>query len=151
MAGFIESARDAAAFYAEPLAHDESGFSPEFRRMLAFGASAYSEAISAGQATMAKATARMHAVLLAADVILMPTAPQAAFAHGRAPVNQADFTSLANLAGLPALALPAGWTDDGLPVGVQLVGRAGSESALLSLAAKLDGVLNGYAPPPGYT
>jgi aspartyl-tRNA(Asn)/glutamyl-tRNA(Gln) amidotransferase subunit A len=83
-------------------------------------------------------------------VLLLPTAPQAAFAHGtRAPVNQADFTGLANIAGLPAIALPSGWTADGLPVSVQLVGPAGSERRLISLACQLDGALNSYRPPRG--
>jgi len=69
----------------------------------------------------------------------LPTAPQAAFAHGaRAPSNQADFTCLANIAGLPALAIPAGRNADNLPVGIQLVGPAGSEDRLFALAANLD-------------
>ncbi len=83
-------------------------------------------------------------------VMLLPTAPQAAFAHGtRAPVNQADFTGLANIAGLPAIALPSGWSEDGLPVSVQLVGPAGSERRLIILARQLDGALNSYRPPRG--
>lgn len=83
-------------------------------------------------------------------VLLMPTAPQAAFAHGtRPPANQADFTALASIAGLPAIALPAGWRSDGLPVSVQLVGPAGAERRLLALARRLDGTLSQYGPPPG--
>ena len=81
-------------------------------------------------------------------VLLMPTAPQAAFAHGtRAPANQADFTGLANIAGLPALAMPSGWSADGLPVSVQLVGPAGSERRLIGLARQLDAALDQYRPP----
>ncbi len=83
-------------------------------------------------------------------VLLMPTAPQAAFAHGsRAPVNQADFTGLANIAGLPAIALPSGWSDDGLPVSVQLVGPPGRERQLIILARQLDSALSQYKPPRG--
>jgi aspartyl-tRNA(Asn)/glutamyl-tRNA(Gln) amidotransferase subunit A len=83
-------------------------------------------------------------------VLLLPTAPQAAFAHGgRAPASQADFTGLANIAGLPALALPSGWSDDGLPVSVQLVGGHGSERRLIGLARRLDAALNQYRPPKG--
>jgi amidase len=48
------------------------------------------------------------------------------------------FTPYWNLTGQPALAVPAGTTDDGLPVGVQLVGRKGEEAMLLSLAAQLE-------------
>lgn len=40
-----------------------------------------------------------------------------------------------NLAGLPAVALPAGVGGDGLPVGVQLVGAAGDDHRLLSIAS----------------
>jgi aspartyl-tRNA(Asn)/glutamyl-tRNA(Gln) amidotransferase subunit A len=65
-------------------------------------------------------------------------------------VSQADFTGLANVAGLPALSLPAGWSEDGLPVAVQLIGRAGSEATLLELAARLDAALRGYAPPAAF-
>jgi aspartyl-tRNA(Asn)/glutamyl-tRNA(Gln) amidotransferase subunit A len=82
-------------------------------------------------------------------VLLMPTAPQAAFAHGtRAPVSQADFTGLANVAGLPALAIPAGRNADGLPIGVQLVGPAGSETRLIAAARALEPVLGGFVAPP---
>ena len=82
-------------------------------------------------------------------VLLMPTTPHAAFAHGkRAPASQADFTGLANVAGLPALALPSGRDASGLPVSVQLMGPAGSEPALIALARELDLSLNAYAPPP---
>jgi aspartyl-tRNA(Asn)/glutamyl-tRNA(Gln) amidotransferase subunit A len=80
-------------------------------------------------------------------ILLMPTAPQTAFAHGRAPANQADFTALANIAGLPALALPAGWSADGLPVSVQLVGAAASEATLFAVARQLDATLDAYRPP----
>jgi aspartyl-tRNA(Asn)/glutamyl-tRNA(Gln) amidotransferase subunit A len=81
-------------------------------------------------------------------VLLMPTCPQAPFAHGRPPASQADFTGLANIAGLPALAIPAGLNEERLPVGVQLVGPQGSETRLIALARRLEPVLGGYTPPP---
>ncbi len=83
-------------------------------------------------------------------VLLMPTTPQAAFAHGgRPPSSQADFTGLANMAGLPALACPAGRDADGLPVGVQLIGPAGSETRLIALARIIEPALGGAVPPEG--
>ncbi|MET0207203.1 MAG: amidase family protein [Thermoleophilaceae bacterium] len=43
-----------------------------------------------------------------------------------------------NLTGQPAISVPAGTTDDGVPLGVQLVGRKGEEATLLGLAAQLE-------------
>ena len=58
----------------------------------------------------------------------------------------------ANLAGLPALTVPAGRDSDGLPVGVQIVGPRWSEVRLLEIATALEdaSVLPGFARPPGY-
>jgi len=93
-----------------------------------------------------RVTERLARPPAGADVLLTPTLPTAA-----APVEaltglrtlalagrRAAFTSPWNLTGLPALSIPAGFTDEGLPLAVQLVGPAASESLLLSLAAQLE-------------
>ena len=97
---------------------------------------------------MAETKVALEAAVERYVAILMPTAPQVAFAHSEAaPANQADFTCLASVAGLPAIAIPAGWSNDGLPVGVQLIGKAGHEAGLFALARKLDAGLAAYRPP----
>jgi amidase len=48
------------------------------------------------------------------------------------------FTGQWNLTGQPAISVPVGMGDDGLPLGVQLVGRKGEEATLLALAAQLE-------------
>ena len=48
------------------------------------------------------------------------------------------FTGVWNYTGQPAAAVPAGFTADGLPLSVQLVGRPGDEETLLSLAAQIE-------------
>ncbi|MEZ5115731.1 MAG: amidase [Candidatus Nanopelagicales bacterium] len=48
------------------------------------------------------------------------------------------FTSVYNVTGQPAVSLPLHWTADGLPIGVQLVGRPYDEPTLISLAAQLE-------------
>ena len=48
------------------------------------------------------------------------------------------FTTAYNVTGQPAISLPLHWTPDGLPVGVQLVGRYADEATILRLAAQLE-------------
>jgi aspartyl-tRNA(Asn)/glutamyl-tRNA(Gln) amidotransferase subunit A len=78
------------------------------------------------------------------DCLLAPTAPSAAFAIG----DQSDdpvamylndmFTVPANLAGLPALSVPAGLSADGLPLGLQLIGRAFDEAMVLRVGDAIE-------------
>jgi amidase len=49
-----------------------------------------------------------------------------------------SFTAPWNVTGQPAASVPAGWTDDGVPLGVQLVGRPNDEATVLSLAAQME-------------
>lgn len=53
-------------------------------------------------------------------------------------VGRWTYTSMWNVAGVAAVAIPAGITGDGMPLGVQLIGPTGSESLLLSIAAQLE-------------
>ena len=78
------------------------------------------------------------------DCLLTPTAPSAAFAIGE---KQDDpiamylndvFTVPANLAGLPALSVPAGLSADGLPLGLQITGRAFDEETVLRVGEALE-------------
>ncbi|KLO46361.1 amidase [Mycobacterium nebraskense] len=48
------------------------------------------------------------------------------------------YTQLANITGRPAISVPLHWTDGGLPLGAQLVGRLGADGDLLQLAAQLE-------------
>ncbi len=143
--GFLEAAREGAVHFAADRA--AGGISAEFAGLLDFGLKAAPALADAGAEAAAQARTAVLAALAGCDVLLLPTTPQAAFVHGAAPVTQADFTALANLAGVPALSMPAGVDRDGLPVAVQLVGRAGDEGALLAVAAQLDGALGSYVFP----
>jgi aspartyl-tRNA(Asn)/glutamyl-tRNA(Gln) amidotransferase subunit A len=78
------------------------------------------------------------------DAIIAPVSPMPAFPLG-SKINDplqmylADiYTISLNLAGLPGISVPAGKTSDGLPVGVQFMGRILGESALFRLAAALE-------------
>jgi amidase len=60
------------------------------------------------------------------------------------------YTCPFNLTGHPAVVLPLTKSKEGLPIGVQLVGKRWSEPALLALAAKVALITGPFAPPPGY-
>ena len=53
-------------------------------------------------------------------------------------MRYSPFTPLANATGAPSISLPAGRTAQGLPVGIQLVGRMYDEETIISLAAQLE-------------
>ncbi len=87
------------------------------------------------------------------DVILTPTAPSAAFAIGE---NSDDpiamylndvFTVTVNLAGLPGISVPAGLSADGLPLGLQLIGKAFDEETLFRVAGVIEEAAQFTAKP----
>src|SRR5215469_10824625 len=78
------------------------------------------------------------------DALLTPTAPSAAFQLGDKSDDPVAmylndiFTVTVNLAGLPGMSVPAGLDAQGLPLGLQLIGRALDEGTLFSLAGVLE-------------
>ena len=88
------------------------------------------------------------------DALLTPSTPSAAFAVGEKqddPVTMYMndvFTVTVNLAGLPGLSLPAGLDAQGVPLGLQLIGRAFDEETLLRIAAVMEQAAGFTAEPP---
>jgi aspartyl-tRNA(Asn)/glutamyl-tRNA(Gln) amidotransferase subunit A len=87
------------------------------------------------------------------DALLTPTAPSAAFALGERSDDPVAmylndiFTVTVNLAGLPGMSVPAGLDAQGLPLGLQLIGRALDEGTLFSLGAVLEKAAGFRAKP----
>ncbi|NQZ14489.1 MAG: Asp-tRNA(Asn)/Glu-tRNA(Gln) amidotransferase subunit GatA [Alphaproteobacteria bacterium] len=82
------------------------------------------------------------------DVLLTPTAPSAAFALGE---NEDDpikmylndvFTVPASLAGLPGMSVPAGLNEQGLPLGLQIIGRPWDEATVLKVGQAVEKAAN---------
>jgi aspartyl-tRNA(Asn)/glutamyl-tRNA(Gln) amidotransferase subunit A len=80
------------------------------------------------------------AVLKDCDALLSPTSPTAAFKLGEKSADPLAmylmdiYTISINLAGLPAISVPCGFTGGGLPIGLQLIGRPFDEANLLAVA-----------------
>ncbi len=91
------------------------------------------------------------------DAILTPATPSAAFALGEVggddPVAMYlndVFTVTVNLAGLPAISVPAGMNEAGLPLGLQLIGRPWGEAALLNDAYALESAAGARQRPDAW-
>jgi Asp-tRNA(Asn)/Glu-tRNA(Gln) amidotransferase A subunit family amidase len=91
-------------------------------------------------------------------ILLCPVAAIPAFRHGErnwevegATVRYLDawsYTEWFNLLGNPAVAVPVGRSEEGLPIGVQLAAQPWEEEALLSVAGELESQLGGWKCPP---
>ena len=88
------------------------------------------------------------------DVLLTPTAPSTAFktgAHTDDPLSMylADLLTIpVNLAGLPAISVPCGFSQSGLPIGVQLIGNVLEEARLLQVAHQYEQAADVFAARP---
>ncbi|MCC5974722.1 MAG: amidase [Rubellimicrobium sp.] len=134
-AGLLVAEAEAGHLIGAEIDAKPDGFSEGFRAAIAFGRTAPGSKLAAAYRALHRAGIAARRALAGLDALILPTAPQRAFAHGHpAPANQADFTALANVAGLPALAFPIPAPDGGLPCSAQLVGPAFSDLALIAMA-----------------
>ena len=109
-------------------------FSAQLARFLKFGEKQPASAYAAAARVVAASHIEVARWFSHGDVMLLPTAPQTAFSFADpVPANQADFTSIANMAGIPALSLPLPCAAGALPAGLQCIAPAGAEATLLAL------------------
>jgi Asp-tRNA(Asn)/Glu-tRNA(Gln) amidotransferase A subunit family amidase len=81
------------------------------------------------------------------DVLAYPTLRRKAAIIGE-PQRGAENCQLSPSTGLPVIAMPAGFTDDGVPVGIELLGPAWSEAKLLAMAFAYEQATHPRRPPP---
>jgi aspartyl-tRNA(Asn)/glutamyl-tRNA(Gln) amidotransferase subunit A len=145
---------DAAAFHRERLNENPGGFGPDVRERLEAGRAVTSTEYSLTrrvQSEMKHAYARFFDEY---DLLLLPTTAVTA-----PPIENMDsaayapkltrFTAPFNLTGLPALSLPCGFSPDGLPIGLQIVGKAWDEKKVLRAGFAYEGKTDwGRKRPP---
>jgi Asp-tRNA(Asn)/Glu-tRNA(Gln) amidotransferase A subunit family amidase len=90
----------------------------------------------------AAAFARVHAILTPTTARTAPLLAEDALATGESNLEELEqlmrFAPVPNLTGLPAVSVPVGYDDRGLPVGLQIMGRAWEEHVILRLAAVVE-------------
>lgn len=151
MAGLVFTQTWVRGIYEDTLkVPDRSQLEPTTRKMAAAG-----RLVSERRAqklrgpTRARITARMLTLWEEVDVVMTPALASTAIAaeggYGGGALRAFDrsarftpWTAAFNVTGQPAVAIPAGFGSDGLPVSVQLVGRLGGEDTLFSLAGEIE-------------
>lgn len=143
--GFIKTSKAMAAHFADA---GQDKLSANLQKLLTYGPKRSDADWAEDQAILAETAQAVQDIVAKHAAIILPTAPQGAFSHSEdAPANQADYTCLANIANLPAISLPMGVDDAGMPLGLQIVGRTGHEADLFQLAREFDAKLQAYRRP----
>ncbi|MEJ2720195.1 MAG: amidase family protein [bacterium] len=131
----------------------DEGFGDEVKRRILLGtyvlsAGYYDAFYLKAQKVRSLVTADFERAFERCDAVLLPTSPTPAFRFGERTEEPLEmylsdvFTIPANLAGLPAITLPSGLTPDGMPLGVQLIGRPFAETTVLAGAAALERMID---------
>ena len=128
---------DGAAVHRERLKEHPDWFGEDIRRRLEDGAKTTSTEYILARRAQAEVKKRCEHFFESYDFLITPTTPIAApTIEGHDAVEQAGrltrFTAPFNLAGLPALSLPCGFTKEGLPIGLQIISRAWADAKVLN-------------------
>jgi len=135
-----------------------AGFGAEVRRRVLIGtyvlsAGYYDAYYLRAQKVRALILRDFTEVFTKVDALLTPTTPSAAFAQGEKmddPITMYlndVFTVPANLAGVPAISVPAGLDANGLPLGLQVIGRPFDEETMFAVAATVEAAAGFDAVP----
>jgi len=150
---------EAAAAHEELIRTRAAELSDEVRPLLQSGLFLTATQYLAGQQARRKTIAAYRALWRSFDVLVTPASPIAAPKIGATstqlngkeiPLVRAflDLTLPFNLTGQPALSVPCGFTGDGLPVGLQLVGRPFDEATLFRVAAAYEVATDWHSRKP---
>ena len=126
-----------------------AGFGPEVQRRIMIGtyvlsAGYYDAYYLQAQKVRTRIVEDFENAWESCDALLTPTAPSAPFAVGRKVTDPIQmylndiFTVTTNLAGLPGISVPSGLDKDGLPLGLQIIGKALDEDTVFAAASALE-------------
>ena len=137
----------------------QAGFGPEVKRRIMLGTYAlssgyYDAYYRKAQCVRTLIKSDFDEAFKQVDVIVTPTAPSAAFKIGEKTQDPLQmylsdiFTISVNIAGIPAISLPCGFTQTGLPIGLQIMGRPFAETTILNAAFAYEQVTEWHKKRP---
>jgi aspartyl-tRNA(Asn)/glutamyl-tRNA(Gln) amidotransferase subunit A len=139
---------------------EHASLTPVLRRRLQKGIEIGDEALAASVSARGRLVREfVEQVLSGSDVLVLPVTPIMTPPAVRCDPASEQFSArilyalsrwarVVNMLGFPAVAMPAGFDDNGMPVGVQIVGRAGSDLALLDLVRRVQAITDWHARVP---
>jgi len=139
---------------------DGDALAPALQKRLAKGLEITDETLAASVAARARLVRQFETEVLSGhDVVVLPVMPIVTPRADRCdPASErfsartlyalSRWTRFVNMLGVPAVAMPAGFDDNRMPVGVQIVGRAGADSALLDLVRNVQAITSWHARVP---
>lgn len=150
-----ENTKDSVTMFKHTRAE---GFGPEVKRRIMLGTYALSAGYYDAYYLKALKVRRLikedfDKAFAKVDVIITPTTPSTAFKFGEkvqdpiAMYLSDVFTTTANLAGIPALSMPAGLSSNNLPIGVQIIAPSLAEEVMLSTAYSIEKALGSIGLP----
>jgi aspartyl-tRNA(Asn)/glutamyl-tRNA(Gln) amidotransferase subunit A len=146
-AGFM---REAAEVHADLWRDHRDAYGSNVAAKVARAMQTTDAAVAAAERARQAYRERMAELLAGIDLLITPTlsvvAPRAGIGDLALRERLLRFTYPFNAIGAPALALPCGPAEEGLPASVQLVGRPGDDARVLAAGRTLEGLL---PPPPG--
>jgi aspartyl-tRNA(Asn)/glutamyl-tRNA(Gln) amidotransferase subunit A len=144
---------EAYAYHCQALAEQGEGYGPQLRLALEAGRNDSAEAYRQAMKLRAEMKESIHSLFNQVDVLITPTmpivAPQIECYANDEPFSFPNFTSIANLLGLPAVSIPVGFSTNRLPIGLQIIGPAFHEGEILSIGHFYEQIALWYKELPG--
>ena len=149
---------EAARIHADHL--NDEAIGPTLRKRLSKGLEIDNATLIASRAARSPLAADfVHQILGKSDIALLPVMPlrtppysevdpSSASFSGRRLYELSRYCRFVNMLGFPAVVIPVGLDDRGLPVGLQLVGRPGQDGRLIALAMQVQKMTNWHARIP---
>jgi amidase len=146
-----------ATNYEDVLAQHRDVLNPNVIWNIEFGLQLDNRAMRSAHRTRAELFYRMNALLQRYDVLICPASivlpfpveardvREAAGKHFDTYIDWLAITYALTMTGMPVIAIPCGMSASGLPVGIQIVGRARGEAALLSAARAIEEIIGAWA------